>query len=185
MLALYSAIKCNWQLSISEKSIVGEKNSTIYFKDSTDLDFFYTDICFSFSLTNACSPYHVRKTYTVLSVANRVVGLDTHLNIMLLSSFENLNSISYIFQATHNILVLTDPIIMCIYLRTTDIHFRDQGNGRYLTSKLLKCDLVQILNNFRNLFGGILLQIKHLLFFIIGWGLKMVFFWQRHLILYW
>ena len=161
------------------------KDSTIYFKDSTDLEFFYTDICFSFSLTNACSPYHVRKTYTVLSVANRVVGLDTHLNIMLLSSFENLNFISYIFQATHNILVLTDPIIMCIYLRTTDIHFRDQGNDRYLTSKLLKCDLVQILNNFRNLFGGILLQIKHLLFFIIGWGLKMVFFWQRHLILYW
>ena len=69
---------------------------------------------------------------------------------MLLTNFENLNSISYIFQETHYFLVLTDAVIFCIYLRTTDGHFRDQGNVRHPTSKLLKCDLVQTKNTFRN-----------------------------------
>ena len=73
-----------------------------------------------------------------------------HLNTMLLTNFENLNSISNIFQETHYFLVLTDRVIICIYLRTTDSHFRDQGNVRYPTSKLLKCDLIQTLNTFRN-----------------------------------
>ena len=52
----------------------------------------------------------------------------------------------------HDFLVLTDPVIICIYLRTTDIHFYDQRNGHHPTSKLLKCDLVQTLNTFRNPF---------------------------------
>ena len=73
-----------------------------------------------------------------------------HLNTIILTDFENLNSISNIFQETQNFLVLTDPVIICIYLRTTDIHFCDQGNVRYPTSKLLKLDLVQTLNTFRN-----------------------------------
>ena len=75
-----------------------------------------------------------------------------HLNTMLLINFENLNSISNIFQEMRDFLVLTDPIIICINLRTTDIHFLDQGNGGHPTSKLLKCDLVQTLNTFRNIF---------------------------------
>ena len=70
------------------------------------------------------------------------------LNTMLLSKFENLNSILNIFQETHNFLVLTDPRIICIYLRTTDKHFRNQGNVCHLSSMLLKCDLVQTLNTF-------------------------------------
>ena len=41
-------------------------------------------------------------------------------------------------------------VIICIYLRTSDRHFGDQGNVRHLTSMLLKCDLVQTLNNSRN-----------------------------------
>ena len=58
--------------------------------------------------------------------------------------------ISNIFQATHDILVLTDPVIICTYLSTTDRHFRDQGNVRHPNSKLLKCDLVQTLNTVQN-----------------------------------
>ena len=72
-----------------------------------------------------------------------------HLNTTLLTNLENLNFTSNIFQETHNFLVLTDPLIICIYLRTTDRYFRDQGNVRHPTSKLLKCDLVQTLNTFR------------------------------------
>ena len=64
--------------------------------------------------------------------------------------FWKLKSISNIFQQTHDFLVLTDPVITCIYLRTTDRHFRDQGNIRHFTSKLLKCYLVQTLNTFWN-----------------------------------
>ena len=73
-----------------------------------------------------------------------------HLNTMILINFENLNSISNILQETHYFLVLTDLVIICIYLRTTDRHFREQGNVRHPTSKLLKWDLVQTLNTFGN-----------------------------------
>ena len=73
-----------------------------------------------------------------------------HLNITLLTNFENLNFISNIFQETQDFLVLKDPAIICIYLRTTDRHFCDQGNVHHPTSKLLKFDLVQTLNTFRN-----------------------------------
>ena len=69
---------------------------------------------------------------------------------MILTNFEDLNFISNIFQETHDFLVLTDPVITCICLRTTNRHFRDQGNVRHPTSKLLKCDLVQTLNTFRD-----------------------------------
>ena len=54
------------------------------------------------------------------------------------------------FQETHDFLVLTDSIIICIYRRATDRHFREQGNVRHPTSKLLKRGLVQTLNTFRN-----------------------------------
>ena len=73
-----------------------------------------------------------------------------HLNTILLTNFENLNSISKICQGTHDFLVLTNPVIIYTYLRTTDRHFPDQGKVRHPTSKLLKCDLVQSLNTFRN-----------------------------------
>ena len=42
------------------------------------------------------------------------------------------------------------PVIICIYLRTTDRHFRDQENVGRTTSKLLRYDFVQILTTFRN-----------------------------------
>ena len=70
---------------------------------------------------------------------------------MLLTNFKNLNSISISISKTYDFLVLMDPLIICIYLRTTDRHFRDQGNVRHPISKLLECELVQTLNTFRNL----------------------------------
>ena len=75
-----------------------------------------------------------------------------HLNTMILTNFKNLNSISNILQEKHNFLVLADPVIICIYLRSTDRHFRDQRDVRHRASKLLKYDLVQTLNTFRNPF---------------------------------
>ena len=69
---------------------------------------------------------------------------------MLLVNFKNLDSIWNIFKETHDFLLLTDPGIICNFLRTTGRHFRDQRNVRHLTSKLLKCDLVHTLNTFRN-----------------------------------
>ena len=64
LLALYFAIVYSCQLSSIEKSLVGKK--FIYFKDFTDLDFFHTDIFFSFSLKNACLPCRLRKAEAVL-----------------------------------------------------------------------------------------------------------------------
>ena len=60
-----------------------------------------------------------------------------HLNTTLLTNFENLNSIWNIFRETHYFLVLTDLVIICIYLRTTDRPFRNQGNAHHFTSKLV------------------------------------------------
>ena len=140
LLALCFAIIYGWQFSGSEKLLVGKQNSSIYFKDFTDLDFLYADIFFIFSYAK-CMLYSEQPTFLL---ARR------HLNTMLLTNFKNLNSISNIFPETHDFLVLTDPLIICIYLRTTDRHFRDQGNIRHPTSESLKCDLVETLNTFRN-----------------------------------
>ena len=47
LLALYFVIIYSWQLSRSEKSLVGKKIHP-YIKDFTDLDFFYAHIFFNF-----------------------------------------------------------------------------------------------------------------------------------------
>ena len=73
-----------------------------------------------------------------------------NLNTILLTNLQNLNFISNIFREIHDLLVLTDPVIICIYLRTTDSHFRHQRKVLHFTSKLLKLDLVQTFNTFRN-----------------------------------
>ena len=72
------------------------------------------------------------------------------LNTMILINFENLNFIANIFRETHDFLVLTDPVVICTYLKTTDRHFRDWGNVRHPTLMLLKCDLVKTSNTFLN-----------------------------------
>ena len=69
---------------------------------------------------------------------------------MLLTNFGNLNSVSSIFQEIHDFLVLMDLLIICIYLKTTNKHFRDQENVRHPASKLLKYDLIQTLITFWN-----------------------------------
>ena len=63
LLSLYFAITYSWQLSSRKKK------SSIYFKDFTDLDFFYTDIFFDFFL--------IRKACAVLYAANHFVGSET------------------------------------------------------------------------------------------------------------
>ena len=88
--------------------------------------------------------YAKRMLYSVVSV----LLARKHLGRMILNNFENLNSIWNVFQETHELLILTDPVIICIYLRTTVRLFRDQGNARHLSSKILRCDLVQMLNTF-------------------------------------
>ena len=43
-----------------------------------------------------------------------------HLNTMILTNFENFKfHFEHFPRDTHDLLVLTDPIIICIYLRTT------------------------------------------------------------------
>ena len=48
-----------------------------------------------------------------------------HPNTTLLTNFENINSTSNIFQETKDFLVFKDPLIICIYPKTTNRHFRD------------------------------------------------------------
>ena len=148
-------IVCNYILLVTFKKwevISRLKNSSIYLKDFEDLDlfFYFFFFVFSFSLRNACLPCQLRKRmlYSVVSV----LLARKHLGRMILNNFENLNSIWNVFQETHELLILTDPVIICIYLRTTVRLFRDQGNAHHLSSKLLKCDLVQMLNTFWNHF---------------------------------
>ena len=72
---------------------------------------------------------------------------------------------------------MTDPVIICICLRTTNRHFRDQGNVCHPASKLVKCDLVQPLDTFWNS-CGFLLRGRHLLFYMINLKLYSPFSWM-------
>ena len=64
---------------------------------------------------------------------------------------------------------MTDPVIICICLRTTNRHFCDQGNVHHPTSKLLKCDLVQTLNTFRNPSLRVVVASKASLVYVLSW----------------
>ena len=87
----------------------------------------------------------------LFSQQSTVLLVRRHLNTMLFINFENLNYILHIFQENTRFLSFDGhPVIVCIYLKTHDRHFRDQGNVRCPTSKLLKCDFVQTLKTFRN-----------------------------------
>ena len=114
LLALYFPIIYSWQFSSNEKSLVGIYIYIyIYQKDLTDLNFFHIDIFFIFFgkcvINEACAVLWA----TVLLVRR-------HLNTKLLTNFGNLISLLNIFQETHDLLALTDPVIICIYLRITD-----------------------------------------------------------------
>lgn len=94
------------------------------------------------------SVYLVSYTKRMLHSEQQIVVLArTHLNTMILTNFENFNSISNIFRETHGFLVLTDTAIICIYIRTVFV----TGDWRPPAHlKVTKCDLVQILKTFWN-----------------------------------
>ena len=110
--------------------------------------FLFFFIFLKISLTNTCLPCRLRKAYSEQPTVLLARG---HLNTMLLTNFENLNSILNILQEPHVFSVLTNPVIICIYLGTTDKHFRDQGNVLHPTSNLITCDLSKNLIPFETL----------------------------------
>ena len=100
LLALYFAIIYSWQLSSGEKSLVEKKFIHIFqgfyrfrFLSHRYICFFF----FHFSLTNRCLPYRLPKRM-LYSEQPTVLLAQRHLNTILLTNFENLNSISNIFQ---------------------------------------------------------------------------------------
>ena len=110
LLALYFTFIYSWQLSSGKKSLVRVKNSSIYLKDFTDLDFFSQ--MFLFFILFYLVVYVKLMLYSEQPI---VLLARRHLNIMLLNNFENLVSISNILQETHDFLVFTDPTVTCIY----------------------------------------------------------------------
>ena len=142
LLALYFRIIYSRQLSSSEKSLEGEKIVYIFqafyrFRFLLHRYFFYFlwQMLVILSVTQSARCNLSSQPFCLLG--------DT----ILLTNFENLNSV---WNILHDFLVLTVPLIICIYLKTTNRHFRDQGNVRHPNSKLLKCDLIQTLNTSRN-----------------------------------
>ena len=128
LLALYFPIIYSWKLSSSEKSLF-QKNVHPYvpqrfyrFLLHRYLSFFYFDKCL-------CCPCWLRKVYAVLWAGNCFVALEIpkHNAFDLIEeNFKNLNSISNIFQETHDFLVLMDSVIACIYFleRASIISFK-------------------------------------------------------------
>ena len=113
LLTLYFAIRYSWQLWNSKKSL-----GHPYI--SRNLQISFTNIFFSFSLTNACLHCRLSNLHAVLWTAKRFVvsEISKHNAFDFIDeNFETLNSISNIFQETHDFLVLTESVIICIYLR--------------------------------------------------------------------
>ena len=127
-LALYFPIICSWQLSSSEKSLVGKKVHPYILKI---LQISITEIFFfSFTLTNACYPCRLRPA--VLGAANRFVGSETpkyNAFDLFSKNFKDLNSISNIFQETHDFLVLTNSVILLyLFLERTSVSFFEKNH---------------------------------------------------------
>ena len=149
LLALYFAIIYGWQLSSSERSLAAREIIHIF-------QGFYRFRFIFFHFFHFC----LDKYMFTLSVTQRVsCTLSSqpllpwrHLNTVILTNFEKLKSISNIFQEIHDFVILMDPVVLCIYLRTIGRHFSYQGNVGHPTSKLLKFDLVQTLDAFRATF---------------------------------
>ena len=89
LLTLYFAIIYNRQLSRSEKSLVRKKAHLIYFKDLTNLDFFYRDTIFYFLWQMLV--YIVGYAKSMLYSEQPTVLLSRRqLNTMLLTNFEKI-----------------------------------------------------------------------------------------------
>ena len=104
---------------------------------------------FSFSFTNACLNCQLRKAYAVLLGANRFVGSE----IPEHNDFDQFWKIKFHFQhfPRSTRFLSFDGHSNYLYLfKKQQQTFRDQLNVRRPTSKLLKCDMDQTLNTFRN-----------------------------------
>ena len=95
-----------------------EKKSSTYFKNFTDLDFSYTGnflwqmpVCL---VDHAESILYSEQSTALLAWKN--------LNTMLLNNFVNLNSISNIFQETHDFLVLVTGNFLVFYFHLFKNH---------------------------------------------------------------
>ena len=106
LLALYFSIIYSWQLSSSEKILLGKKIHP-FISRVLQIHISFILMLFSFSLTNAWLTCRLRKSYAVLWAGNHFDGSESPIDNTL-DQFENLNSISNIFEETHDLLVFTD-----------------------------------------------------------------------------
>ena len=151
VLTLYFAIIYRWQLSSSKRHQFGKN----FIHISQGFSRFHLHRIYLFIFF--CSQFFGQMPVQLVGYAKRILCSEQrtlllarkHLTIMLLKNFENLSSISNIFQETRDFLDLTDPLIICFQLRTTSRNFRDQENVRHPTSNLLKWDLVKTLITFQ------------------------------------
>ena len=119
-LVSYFTVIYSWQLSSSEKSLFGKKTHTYI---SISQGFYDLDFFFSFFFLWQMPFYLVGYAKRLLHFQQPTILLaQRHLKTMCLTNFENVNSILNIFQEKHDFLVLTDPVIICICLRTTGRH---------------------------------------------------------------
>ena len=112
---LYFAIIYSWQLSVSKKSLGIQISFFHFFK------FFFH---FLWQVPVYLLSYARPLLYSY-SEQSTILLAQRHLSTMIFTNLKNFNSISNIFQKTHDLLVLRDAVIICIYSRTTDRHFCD------------------------------------------------------------
>ena len=105
--------------------LITKNHVIIYLKDFTD--FFYTDIFFVFF-------DHQNITQMPVYNVGYVKGMRycEQPTVLLARTYLNLNSISNIFQETHGFLVLKDPVIICIYLRKSQLLWHQQQKFLWL-----------------------------------------------------
>ena len=116
--------------------------------DFTDLDFFF----FFHILKNFLDKYlfTLSVTQSVFWAANRFIGSGTPEH----NAFDQFWKSKFHFEhfpRTTCFLSFDEPSNYCIYLGTTDKHFRDQGNVLHPTSNLITCDLPKHLIPFETL----------------------------------
>ena len=125
-------------------------------------------------MRNTCLPCRLRKAYAVLWGSNPFFGSETPKH----NAFNQFWKFEFHFEhfpINNQFLSLKDPLIICIYLRTTNRHFRNLRNVRHPTSNLLKSDLVETLNTFRNRFSRIFAAGKASLVLIVPAYYQLVF----------
>ena len=76
LLALYFSIIYSWQLSSSEKTLLGKKIHP-FISRVLQIHISFTQMLFSFSLTNAWLTCPLRKSYAVLWAGNHFVGSES------------------------------------------------------------------------------------------------------------